>query len=368
MVMSRFDLINREQSQPHRSRRPKDLVVYRHSRQCLSAAGKPEVTEERDHDDFRARNLAKAQLRHPAQAQLTASAASAGVATALSRFRRRAGASADRGRNRPWHLFLTILLALPASALALNDTGITWSGDATSGNAGTCDPGDPAGQDCRYGADAAANAGVLYKKGGGNGGFDFTKVCNSGELAGEGSCPANDDASMASIGSGPNQWGCTKDNVTGLIWEVKTDDGGLRDKDWKYTWYDSDSPDGETGTLGSNTSCGGTLSAYSDQCNTEHYVAAVNAANICGETTENDWRMPTIKELEGIADLGRTNPGIDNPTIDSKYFPNTDFVFWSGSPYVKAGDSAWSMRFYYGDARRLTHSNPAKVQLVRDGH
>ena len=31
-----------------------------------------------------------------------------------------------------------------------------------------------------------------------------------------------------------------RDNVTGLMWEVKTDDGGLRDKDWTYSWYNPD--------------------------------------------------------------------------------------------------------------------------------
>jgi hypothetical protein len=30
-----------------------------------------------------------------------------------------------------------------------------------------------------------------------------------------------------------------RDNVTGLVWEVKTADGGLRDQKWSYTWYDS---------------------------------------------------------------------------------------------------------------------------------
>ena len=35
-------------------------------------------------------------------------------------------------------------------------------------------------------------------------------------------------------------WACVKDNATGLIWEEKTNDQGLRDKEWTYTWHDSD--------------------------------------------------------------------------------------------------------------------------------
>jgi len=32
-----------------------------------------------------------------------------------------------------------------------------------------------------------------------------------------------------------------RDNVTGLIWENKTDDGTIHDKNNQYTWYDSSS-------------------------------------------------------------------------------------------------------------------------------
>ena len=34
-------------------------------------------------------------------------------------------------------------------------------------------------------------------------------------------------------------WSMVKDNVTGLIWENKTDDGTIHDKDNTYSWDDS---------------------------------------------------------------------------------------------------------------------------------
>ena len=225
----------------------------------------------------------------------------------------------------------------------LNDTGITWSGRATSGNASTCDASHPAGQDCHYGRDAAAAAGQLVKKGGGGAGFDFTKISNSGaEL------PAS-----AALGSGANDWACTQDNVTGLVWEVKTT-SGLRSQNHTYTWFNTLSPDGNKGT-----ESGGTC-ATAGRCDTEKYVVDVNAAGLCGAS---DWRMPTVKELENIADLGRSGPAID-PT----YFPNTPSSYvWSGSPNGEDSYRAWSVSFSDGGIGSVHRGYVFHVRLVRGG-
>jgi hypothetical protein len=256
---------------------------------------------------------------------------------------------------------ILLAFALPALAVGpLNDTGITWSGDATSGNADTCDDAHPAGQDCFYGADAAAAAGVRYKVGGsaGTNGFDFTKVCMSGEAAGEGDCPADPP-----LGDGPNDWACTRDNVTGLVWELKVDDDThLRHQNHHYTWYDTNTPDGNAGETGDTTTCNNTLGG--ENCNTENYTAAVNlltvADRLCGAT---DWRMPTVKELEGIADFGRVDPAID-PT----YFPNTPSEdFWTGSPRAYDLDEAWYVYFYSGNSDHSDRYHQNLVRLVRGG-
>lgn len=246
-------------------------------------------------------------------------------------------------------LCLATPLAAQAQTGLLNDTGITWSGGATSDNrSGTdCNAADPAGQDCHYGRDVQPS---LVKIGGGNAGFDFTKVCNSGEWAGQGSCPAS-----PTLGSGANDWACTRDNVTGLIWEVKVNDSShLRHMNHSYTWYMTDSPDGNNGTA-SGGSC-----KDSGRCDTEKFVADVNAVGLCGAT---NWRMPTIKELEGIADLGRANPA-----IDTNYFPNTPPSFvWSGSPNAYGSDFAWDVNFGNGAAGFDGRGNDYPVRLVRAG-
>lgn len=53
-------------------------------------------------------------------------------------------------------------------------------------------------------------------------------------------------------------WTMVRDNVTGLIWEMKTDDNSVHDKDNEHTRYDS-SPDtngGNAGTPGDGTPTG----------------------------------------------------------------------------------------------------------------
>ncbi len=136
----------------------------------------------------------------------------------------------------------------------------------------------------------------------------YSKVCNSGALEGEEDCPVNPE-----LGTKPTDWACTKDNKTGLIWEVKTTDGGLRDMNKTYTNYDSNK-------------------LYGAETNTDGFVFDVNSQGLCGV---NDWRMPNNDELLGIVKMDASNPA-----IDTTYFPNTNgnYWFWSSSPYRDYGD------------------------------
>ncbi len=79
-------------------------------------------------------------------------------------------------------LLVTLLFCVtPIASLAwypLNDTGIQFCGETTSGNNDPCTGNEPQGQDAHYGRDAAAKAGTLTKVGAGDAGFDFTKISN----------------------------------------------------------------------------------------------------------------------------------------------------------------------------------------------
>ena len=156
----------------------------------------------------------------------------------------------------------------------LNDTGLTFCGGARSGNNNPCLGTEPAGQDIHFGRDAAALAGTLPVKmggSGGNNGFDFTKIANNGNAL----------SPTATLDTGPTDWACTRDNVTNLIWEVKTT-SGLRDQARTYSWYMTGSPDGNNGTAN------GGQCAVAGRCDTEKFVADVNAAGLCGALC---WRI-----------------------------------------------------------------------------
>ena len=163
----------------------------------------------------------------------------------------------------------------------------------------------------------------------------------------------------------PVDGNCVKDNVTGLIWEVKTDDGGLHDKDAEYTWYNSDSTTngGDSGKEDGGYICYGyDPHDPSTFCNTQAYVARVNRAGLCGYS---DWRLPTLEELRSLVDYSVPDPG---PKLDTGFFPNAlGSILWSSSPVANHSDAAWVLSFDYGIDERDPKGSTYHVRLVRGG-
>jgi hypothetical protein len=102
----------------------------------------------------------------------------------------------------------------------LNDTGLTECLNEDMALI-SCPSSYYIGQDAEFGRDALAKSNELAKVGTGDAGFDFTKLDANGE-------PLDESAT---------EWSCVKDNLTGLIWEVKTNDLGLQDKSSVYSYY-----------------------------------------------------------------------------------------------------------------------------------
>jgi hypothetical protein len=190
----------------------------------------------------------------------------------------------------------------------------------------------------------------------------YTKISNSGAVLPD----------TATLGSGANDWACTKDNKTGLTWEVKTDDGGLRDKDWTYSWY---KPSGDNGGNAGYTdrAYGAPNCSTQNNCNTDAFTNAVNTKGLCGK---KDWRMPTKDELMKLVvcsdgkyetDGSCTNYlSVTKPTINSTYFPNTvSSWYWSSSPGAYFNSNAWHVVFSYGYSFNDNKSNLNFVRLVR---
>lgn len=201
----------------------------------------------------------------------------------------------------------------------LNDTGIVKC-MGLSGNRSNCPDGSLKQQDGDIGRDVLFPASVD-----GHAGFSYTKLDQNGQAL---------PVSAAN-------WFCVKDNVTGLLWESKSVDGGLRDKNWTYSWYNPDNNlNGRVpGEIDSGV-CSGS------KCDTYNYVRAVNATTLCGY---NKWRMPSRAELRGLVNYNRT------PTIDPAFFPDviSSKPYWTGSPYAQStgwepGIYKWSIYFKDG--------------------
>ncbi len=152
-------------------------------------------------------------------------------------------------------------------------------------------------------------------------------------------------------------WSMVKDNVTGLIWEMKTNKDGVpnysdpHDADNVYTWYDSNpnTNGGNAGTPGSGA-------------NTESFIKALNDAKFGGYS---DWRLPTDRELAYIVDYSIPYPG---PTIDAQYFPNTAASwYWTSTTLSDYTDNAWLVHFDYSYVHAYYKSDSRYVRAVRGG-
>lgn len=284
--------------------------------------------------------------------------------------------------NRIISFAVLLLCLIEARAFDLNDSGmkpnqwVTSTGQLITNNYNGLNQAQffAKDQDPKYGRDAAQGRGALLKIGGGDSGFDFTRICGNGDEEGSGTCPngltAND------IGAGSAQWACTRDNVTGRTWELKTGDGGLQDVDWAYTWYSTDAGS-NGGNAGAQTpsidpeSCGSELA----NCNTEEYAAALNALNggtgLCGYT---DWRLPFPDESVSIIDYGATPNGNESgpePHIDLAYFPYVKSVlalghyYWTATSSAEDPTTAWTSPFHLRFTPKVPKSGSQPVMLVR---
>jgi Fe-S cluster biogenesis protein NfuA len=186
-----------------------------------------------------------------------------------------------------------------AITLALNDTGINTCGNTATNNVPCPVAGFP-GQDAEYG----------------NNQFNFTKL----------------DLYGAELAATATNHACVRDNVTGLIWEIKTKNSGSRDAHLLYTWEERLA-----------------------------YVQTVNAMHLCGFS---DWRVPDIKELTSIVNYQHSIP---KPASVSDYF--SDFsgalFFWSESTSIDMINKAWFLYFTNGVANYGDRSKSYHLRLVR---
>ncbi len=152
-----------------------------------------------------------------------------------------------------------------------------------------------------------------------------------------------------------SDWVMVRDNVTGLIWEVKHNRDQVKnysdphDADNTYTWYDPDP-----------TTNGGDPGTHTVGMDTKAFIDALNAGRFGGF---DDWRVPSIQELTSIVDYGRLRSA-----INTTYFPNTfSSYYWSSTTYASRTDYAWRVDFDYGHDHCDSKSSDYYVRAARGG-
>jgi hypothetical protein len=210
---------------------------------------------------------------------------------------------------------------LPETEGGLNDTGVVFGGDYPAGNNATCTSNISSPQDCQQGRDA-----THADNSDGHAGFNFTKLNASGSAL---------PASAAS-------WACVRDNVTGRIWEVKSDTPGVHHYDNQYRW-------GGATALGT-----GWLTYFNDWTS---LVTTSNNDRLCGF---DDWRVPHVRELESLINFNK-----EYAMYDTNYFPYVRTT-WSAVPSTSPYDEgeAWIVSSL-GDTQTKDRDRTYAVRLVR---
>ncbi|MEB2283571.1 MAG: hypothetical protein B6D46_14985 [Polyangiaceae bacterium UTPRO1] len=141
--------------------------------------------------------------------------------------------------------------------------------------------------------------------------------------------------------------GTVTDNVTKLMWEKLSDDGGIHDKDNSYTWAE----------------------AFAVK------VATLNSGG--GFAGHTDWRVPNVKELQSIVNYENSNPAV-SPAFNTDCTASCTVLtcsctmsglHWSSSTLAPTPASAWYVFFNDGGVGAIVYSktNYGFVRAVRGG-
>ncbi|WP_028489146.1 DUF1566 domain-containing protein [Thiothrix lacustris] len=151
-------------------------------------------------------------------------------------------------------------------------------------------------------------------------------------------------------------WACVKDKNTGLIWEEKTNDGGLRDKDWRYRHYHNYAGYGNTVDYN-----GVQLCAVLGTCDSYTYRDTVNSEGFCGR--KGVWRLPLRAELGSIAQI---NAGDKTPHINQSIFPETANIY-KKSAYCAENMASTAADCGYAAGTALHYTDDGRIECNYQG-
>jgi len=119
------------------------------------------------------------------------------------------------------------------------------------------------------------------------------------------------------------------DEETELMWEIKQ----INNIDETYTWDEA--------------------FKFAEQLNKEKYAGY------------DDWRVPTVKELQSLVDFTRSEPAIKKPLINNLLEGEN---YWSSSPEVSDiadGKTSWFVDFCFGFTYYAEKSYKYNIRCVR---
>jgi hypothetical protein len=213
----------------------------------------------------------------------------------------------------------------------LNDTGLS-----------VCRSGAPCpSEDAGSGRDANAaqlrKAGVIPIPRG----FDYTRICNNGLEEGRSGCTLNADSNP---GDADGDWGCTRDNVTGLVWRVLN---------------------------------------FQDRLN---FVEAQDRADSIQEQSwcgRNEWKLPSVHELKSVLNSAGPDRGVYRIAASLAFLPPFDYEardraaglnssglevvdragYWTAEPAFDNDGNAWAVSFE-GAGRVKLHPMTSALHIV----
>jgi hypothetical protein len=156
----------------------------------------------------------------------------------------------------------------------------------------------------------------------------------------------------ASLSYTDNGDGTITDGNTGLMWEKKSDDGGLHDKDNAYYW-----------------SGNGTQETIWD------WLEDVNTEGGTGFASFHDWRVPNVKELLSVVNYENTPLSVSaafngNCVAGATVLTGScTFLtdYGSSTTWAKNTSMAWMVSFNHGEVTPQDKTSPFRVRAVRGG-
>jgi len=166
---------------------------------------------------------------------------------------------------------------------------------------------------------------------------------------------AGDDGDIqagATLSYTDNGDGTITDNNTCLMWEKKSDDGSIHDKDNAYTWDNA----------------------------FDMHLNGLNGLNTTNFAGYNDWRLPNVKELQSIVNYEKFSPSVSMefnngcpptpPTVTctvTECSCTASSLYWSATTPANDPTDAWLVFFGIGFVRSDGKIFSNFVRAVRGG-